>query len=141
MSFTDLDGATRMILASDLSETQRVQDAVEAALQAHHYTEMDQFGIRLALEEALVNAIKHGNQCEPGKTVEVVYHVSPERLSISITDQGPGFDPDDLPDPTEPENLERGCGRGVFLMRNFMTEVAYNERGNMVRMVKDRTPE
>jgi serine/threonine-protein kinase RsbW len=62
--------------------------------------------------------------------------VLPDRLEVRITDEGIGFDPSDVPDPTAVENLERPCGRGLMLMRHYMTEVSYNERGNSVYMIK-----
>ncbi len=130
--------ATELTIPSDLSEARRVQDLIEEALQASAYTEHDIFAIKLALEEALVNAIKHGNQMDPDKRVFVVYHVTPERFDIRITDEGIGFNPEDVPDPTQPENLERCCGRGLLLIRNVITEVSYHGRGNVVTMSKLR---
>jgi serine/threonine-protein kinase RsbW len=123
-------------IPSDLSEARRLQDEIEAALQTARYTDRDIFSIKLALEEALVNAIKHGNQMDPDKSVTVTYTVTPERFEIRITDEGPGFNPSDVPDPTAPENLERPCGRGLLLIRNFMNEVAYHGKGNIVTMLK-----
>ncbi len=130
--------ATELIITSDLAEARRVQEQIEEALQAAGYTEHDIFAIKLALEEALVNAIKHGNQMDPDKRVFVRYHVTVERFDIRITDEGSGFNPEDVPDPTAIENLERPCGRGLLLMRGFMTEVEYHGRGNVVRMSKVR---
>jgi len=130
--------ATELTITSDLSEARRVQDLIEEALQASAYTEHDIFAIKLALEEALVNAIKHGNQMDPDKRVFVVYRVTPERFDIRITDEGAGFNPEDVPDPTAIENLERPCGRGLLLMRGFMTEVEYHGKGNVVSMSKVR---
>ena len=130
--------ATELTIPSDLSEARRVQELIEEALQASAYTEHDIFAIKLALEEALVNAIKHGNQMDPDKRVFVVYHVTAERFDIRITDEGAGFNPEDVPDPTDPANLERPCGRGLLLMRGFMTEVEYHGKGNVVTMAKVR---
>ena len=130
--------ATELTIPSDLSEARRVQDLIEEALQASAYTEHDIFAIKLALEEALVNAIKHGNQMDPDKRVFVVYRVTAERFDIRITDEGAGFNPADVPDPTDPANLERPCGRGLLLMRGFMTEVEYHGKGNVVSMSKVR---
>lgn len=127
-----------LTIASDLAEARRVQEEVEQALQASAYTEHEIFAIKLALEEALVNAIKHGNQMDPDKQVFIVYKVTSERFDIRITDQGAGFNPEDVPDPTAIENLERPCGRGLLLMRGFMTEVEYHGRGNSVSMAKVR---
>jgi len=130
--------ATELTITSDLSEARRVQEQIEEALQAAGYTEHETFAIKLALEEALVNAIKHGNQMDPDKRVYVVFNVTPERFDIRITDEGGGFNPEDVPDPTAIENLERPCGRGLLLMRGFMTDVQYHGRGNVVTMVKVR---
>ena len=88
--------------------------------------------------EAIVNAIKHGNQLDTSKRVFVKYHVSHERFEIHIKDEGPGFDPMDVPDPMAPENLERECGRGLLLMKHYMTEVKFHAPGNAVSMVKVR---
>jgi serine/threonine-protein kinase RsbW len=123
-------------IPSDLAEARRVQDMIEESLQACAYSEHDIFSIKLALEEALVNAIKHGNQMDPDKRVFVTYRVTTDRFEIRITDEGEGFNPDDVPDPTDPANLERPCGRGLLLMRGFMTEVTYHGKGNSVSMAK-----
>ena len=129
---------TEVAIPSDPAEARRIQDEIEELLKAHRYSERDIFGIRLALEEALVNAIKHGNQMDRTKKVHIAYRVNPERFDIHIRDEGTGFDPEDVPDPTALENLERPCGRGVFLMRHYMNSVEYNDTGNEVRMCKFR---
>ena len=130
--------AVELTIASDLAEARRVQDIIAEALHASAYSEHDVFAIKLALEEALVNAIKHGNQMDPEKRVFIVYRVASDRFEIRITDEGAGFNPDDVPDPTAIENLERPCGRGLLLMRGFMTEVEYHGKGNVVSMAKVR---
>jgi serine/threonine-protein kinase RsbW len=135
---TDHPIAAEIIIPSDLAEARRVQDEIEEALQSARYGDRDIFSIKLALEEALVNAIKHGNQLDADKHVTIWYSVTGERFDVRITDEGPGFNPADVPDPTAPENLERPCGRGLLLIRNFMTEVAYQGRGNVVAMSKLR---
>lgn len=126
----------------------------------------DRTRLGIALEEALVNAIYHGNlevSSELRETDDVAYRalieqrrlespyrerrvhvtaeISRDRAEFVITDQGPGFDPHSLPDPTDPANLDRVCGRGVLLMRTFMNEVVYNDSGNQVMMVKHRCPD
>lgn len=127
-----------IVIESDLAEARRVQSEIELALQLVEFHERDIFAIRLALEEALVNAIKHGNQMDRAKRVRVSYHVCSERFEVLIADEGPGFDPCEVPDPTAPENLERPCGRGLLLMRHYMTEVDYHDCGRAVRMAKLR---
>jgi serine/threonine-protein kinase RsbW len=127
---------TEVAIPSDPAEARRIQDEIEELLKANRYSERDIFGIRLALEEALVNAIKHGNQMDRAKKVHIAYRVDPERFDIHIRDEGGGFDPGDVPDPTDVENLERPCGRGLWLMRHYMSEVDFGNRGNSVRMSK-----
>jgi serine/threonine-protein kinase RsbW len=102
------------------------------------FGEHDQFGVRLALEEAIINGIKHGNREDPTKFVRIYYAVSPREIVTEVEDQGPGFNPSQVPSPLAPENLERPGGRGVFLMRHYMTMVQYNERGNRVLLCKTR---
>jgi len=137
---TDRASSHDLHVASDLAEVRRVQDLVEAALQANRFGETDQFAVKLAVEEALVNAIKHGNQLDPDKRVRVQYSVDEELFRIQITDEGAGFNPEDLPDPTADDFLERPCGRGVLLIRSFMTTVDFLGRGNEVVMSKVKTP-
>jgi serine/threonine-protein kinase RsbW len=125
-----------VVIASDPAEARRVQDDIERLLHAHHVSDKDIFGIRLALEEALVNAIKHGNQMDRAKKVSIAYAVKPERFEVRITDEGGGFDPGDVPDPTAAENIERPCGRGLMLMRHYMNEVTFHGSGNTLSMAK-----
>jgi serine/threonine-protein kinase RsbW len=129
-------GEVAVDIPSDPTEARRVQDQIEQLLAAHQCGEHDLFAIRLALEEALVNAIKHGNGFDRTKKVAIRYTIQPGRFHINITDEGHGFDPEDVPDPTAVENLERPCGRGLLLMRNYMNEVTFNPRGNSVTMCK-----
>ncbi len=96
------------------------------------------FGIHLALEEAFTNALKHGNQSNPDKKIDIEFLITPEKLDISITDEGTGFFPDDVPDPRFNGNLYKSSGRGVLLIRAYMDVVEYNDRGNCVHMVKYR---
>jgi serine/threonine-protein kinase RsbW len=128
--------SNEITIASDLSEARALQERIEEGMHARSYSEHDIFGIKLAVEEALVNAIKHGNQMDPDKQVHVTYRISPDRFEIQITDEGEGFDPAEVPDPTDPINIERPCGRGLLLIRGFMTDVKYLGRGNVVSMTK-----
>ena len=108
-------------------------------LQGHGWRDHDLFGIHLALEEALVNAIRHGNGFDSSKQVHVACKISRDGLWIQIADEGPGFNPDRVPDCTAEENLEATGGRGIMLMRSFMNRVDYTGRGNAVVMEKTRT--
>src|SRR5437660_6316567 len=129
-------GLLDVVIPSDAAEARRIQDDIEAKLKQCEFEEREIFCIKLALEEALVNAIKHGNQMDRSKKVHISYRVSPERFDIRIADEGKGFDPEDVPDPMAPENLERPCGRGLLLMRHYMTEVTYHPPGNRLSMSK-----
>jgi serine/threonine-protein kinase RsbW len=132
------DGPRVAVIPSDPTEARRIQEDIEAALRRQRFEEREIFSIKLALEEALVNAIKHGNQFDRSKQVHITYRVSAERFEIHITDEGPGFDPDDVPDPMAVENLERPSGRGLLLMRHYMTEVVFDPPGNRLFMCKVR---
>ena len=132
------DGPYDVVIASDTAEAGPVQDHSERLLRAHEFGEREIFGIRLALEEAMVSAIKHGNRLDQAKKVRIWYHVQPHRFDIAITDEGPGFNPDAVPDCCADENLDRPCGRGLFLMRHYMTEVRFHPPGNHITMSKIR---
>ena len=134
------EGPFELTIASDPSEVQRIQDEIESQLKLHNFEDRDVFSIRLALEEALVNAIKHGNQLDQSKKVHIRYGFTADRFEVAIADEGPGFDPDDVPDPLCEENLERPCGRGLFLIKHYMTDVTYHPPGNRVTMFKLRRP-
>jgi serine/threonine-protein kinase RsbW len=127
------------VIASDFAEAGKLQELVETQLRTSEYEDKEIFAIRLALEEAIVNAIKHGNQMDQGKKVQVRFRVQSDRFDIHIADEGAGYNPDDLPDPLDEENLERPCGRGIFLMRHYMTEVVVHPPGNRLTMCKVRS--
>jgi len=94
------------------------------------------FDIKLAVQEAVVNAAEHGNEYDESKMVHVTCEVTDEAIKVTIADEGPGCDPCCVPDPTLPENVLRESGRGVFLMRSLCDEVCYNCTGNEVTIVK-----
>ena len=104
-------------------------------------TEDAAFGIDMAVREAVTNAVVHGNRQDENKTVDVTLKSSPDAVEISVHDQGPGFNPEEVPDPTADENILKASGRGIFFMRSFMDEVNWlirPEGGTTVRMVKRR---
>lgn len=127
-------------IPSDTAEGLAVQERIIARMEELKFSTRDCFGMRLALEEALVNAIKHGNGLDPEKFVRVCCDLSDESVRVEIEDEGPGFNPEDIPDPTEEEFLERPGGRGIMLMRHYMSNIEYNDRGNMIILEKRRTP-
>jgi serine/threonine-protein kinase RsbW len=116
-----------------------VIEGMTAAMAALGYPDKDVFGMRLALEEALVNAIKHGHQGDTSKQVRVSYRVSAHRVLVQIEDEGPGFDPHQVADPCAGTNLDRPGGLGLFLMRHHVTWLRYNRRGNCVALCKCRS--
>ncbi len=122
-----------------LEDASRIIDDVVAAMNRSGFSSKDLFGVRLAMEEAIVNAIKHGNRSDKNKHVRVRYQVHPDRVVVEIEDQGSGFRPDQVPDPTAPENLEKPSGRGLLLMKTYTTWVRFNQRGNCVTMCKERS--
>jgi serine/threonine-protein kinase RsbW len=126
------------VIQSDLEEARQLEERLLEEVQAQGFSEAECFAIKLALEEGLINAIKHGNRYDPNKTVTVCYEIVPQKVSFAIADEGPGFSACNVPDPTADENLERPCGRGIMLIRAYMDEVSYNEEGNELRMVKRR---
>ena len=100
----------------------------------------DDYWLVTALREALANAVRHGNKQNPDRHVRVAYVVENSTITITIEDEGAGFDPQDIPDPTDPENLLRPNGRGIFYMRQFMNHVEFSSSpsgGTAVRMVRD----
>jgi len=96
----------------------------------------ERFSIPLAIDEALLNAIEHGNHDDPGKNVTIVCRITEGCLEVTVEDEGEGFDPRSVPDPTAPEQMAMTRGRGLFLIRNYMDEVRFNERGNRITMLK-----
>jgi serine/threonine-protein kinase RsbW len=94
----------------------------------------------VALDEAFVNAVKHGNKNDPTKLIRVGAELSPKEACFTVEDEGEGFDVQTIPDPRDPANLFKSSGRGVLLIYNIMDEVEYNAQGNRVKMVKRPEP-
>jgi len=126
---------------SDTAQGRVVQERICSMLEENGFPPRDVFGVRLALEEALVNAIKHGNQMDPNKNVRVWWRLDAEHVRVVISDEGVGFDVTDVPDPTDDENLDKPGGRGIMLMRAFMSVVEYNDRGNQLTLEKRVEPD
>lgn len=131
---------SKLDFPSRLERVSPLLDDIVADARDAGFDERDRFGIRLALDEAVTNAVKHGNGMDPSKTVSVAWRANEGSLEVVVEDQGPGFDPDALPDPTAPENLTKPSGRGVMLMRNYMDEVSFSNSGNRVSLTKTIKP-
>jgi len=124
---------------SDMGTAHSLIEEVLEAVRARQWCEKDLFALELILEEALTNAVKHGNNSDPSKHVRFVCRLTPVTLFVRVEDEGRGFDPHALPDPREPENQLVASGRGVLLIRHLATRVNWNERGNAVEFEKDRS--
>ena len=121
-----------------MTASEGVCHLIMAMLEESGFGKEDVFAVHLALEEALTNAIRHGNEMDPEKEVEVSYSVDSEKFEVWIADEGPGFDPQSVPDPRCGENLYKPNGRGLLLMRSYMDVVEHDGRGNKVHMVRLR---
>jgi len=115
-----------------VADIAHVLDITAAAMATAGFPEKQMLRLRLALEEAVVNAHKHGHQGDWSKPITLRYHVNENGVVAEIGDQGAGFDPAQVPDPTALENLERPSGRGLLLMRTYMSHVCHNEQGNSI---------
>jgi serine/threonine-protein kinase RsbW len=123
-------------IPSEYAAGRDVQRQILDGVASQGYTDQSTFAIKLALEEALINAIKHGNKLDPKKKVVVTAKVSPKQCEIQVEDQGPGFDRKSVPDPTLEENLDKCSGRGILLIEAYMNKVAWDRGGRRVKMVK-----
>ena len=132
---------TELSLPSRIDTVATAAAAVAKFLSRFGISNDAAFGIDMAVREAVTNAVIHGNRQDENKTVDVTLKSTAEAVEISVHDQGPGFNPDEVPDPTAAENILKASGRGIFFMRTFMDEVAWVIRpggGTTVRMVKRR---
>jgi len=125
-------------ISSVLQEGRELIDEVLGRLSQQQWSGTDYFSVQMALEEAVVNAIKHGNREIAEKKVHLDCRYSPTHVCIEIQDEGPGFNPANVPDCTDETHIELPCGRGLLLMRSFMNRVEYKGCGNVVVMEKTR---
>lgn len=126
------------VIKNDQRETDIPKRAILAELERCGFCDDAVFAIKLALEEALTNAVKHGNRGDPSKTITIRYAVSSEKAVMIIRDEGDGFSPGQVPDPTTPERLPLPSGRGIMLIRAYMDEVRYRDQGRELYFVKRR---
>lgn len=138
---SSLTHSAALDVANDRAEVDRVIEQVGGILDRLGYDKASRFAIKLSLQEGIANALHHGHKDLPPQVpVHVEYTITPQQARISIEDKGPGFDPGTVPDPTLDENLERPCGRGIMLIRAYMTDVHFSPSGNKVEMRYDRPP-
>lgn len=131
----------------ELTLPSRIESVEEAAGEAEKFADRCDFGddvksaVDMAVREAVANAVKHGNKLDETKQVEVTFENSNAGFEITVRDFGKGFAVEDVPDPTNPENLLKANGRGILFMRSFMDEVEWSNHargGMMVKMLKKR---
>lgn len=113
-----------------------VYEQILSKLEANGFDEDDIFAVHLALEEAFLNAVRHGNKMDPTREVKIDYSVGLDRIEISIMDEGDGFSPASVADPRYGEGLYKPGGRGLLLMNSYMDMVKFNEKGNSLYMVR-----
>ncbi len=130
-----------LVVPNDLRSVRQSEARIINELTSCKYGADVTFAIKLALEEALTNAVKHGNDSDASKRLVVRYSITPTRAVIMVRDEGHGFTPNRVPDPTADENLERPSGRGIMLMQAYMTRVHFNEAGNEVWLLKENREE
>jgi serine/threonine-protein kinase RsbW len=127
---------------STLDSVNKIEQLAEQCAQRAGFDEDTISPIAMAVREAAVNAVLHGNSYDTNKHITASFETTTESLIIRITDQGPGLDPEKIPDPLAPENILRGSGRGIFLIRAFMDEVNFRQLhpGTELTLIKHRTP-
>jgi len=123
-------------LCSDYAASREIQQAILKEITRRGFNGQNVFGVQLALEEALINAIKHGNRFAAHKKVQLAVNITNQEVEIIIEDEGGGFDRSRVPDPTLQENLEKCCGRGILLIESYMSQVEWSCHGRRLRMVK-----
>ncbi len=125
-----------IVVESKSSAVVDVCKEILAKLEEHNFDKDDIFAVHLTSEEAFLNAVKHGNKMDPTKKVKIDYSVNSEKVEITITDEGAGFEPESVDDPRFGEGLYEPGGRGLLLMNSYMDVVKHSEHGSSVYMVR-----
>ena len=130
-------------LSSTMESVSEVEAVADKLAEEAGLDEDTRFHVTMAVREAAVNAVLHGNDYDPSKLITVSFENTGASLVFTIADQGKGLDPDTLPDPLAPENLLRGTGRGIFLIRSFMDEVHFRQLhpGTELTLIKHLAPD
>ncbi|MDD5634815.1 MAG: ATP-binding protein [Candidatus Omnitrophica bacterium] len=126
----------RTTIPNDSSLLKEVSKKLIARLEERHIDDNIIFDIHVGVEEAIRNAMVHGNQSDPDKKVTIIAEIADNKVMITVEDEGNGFNPDNLPDPTLDENLLKEGGRGVYLIKHLMDEVRYENGGRRIIMIK-----
>jgi serine/threonine-protein kinase RsbW len=135
-------GRLSFSLSSTMESVAEVEAAADKLAEEAGLDEDQRFHVAMAVREAAMNAVLHGNEYDPDKQIAVSLENTGSSLVISVSDQGEGLDPEKLPDPLAPENLLRGTGRGIFLIRSFMDEVHFRQLhpGTELTLIKHLVP-
>jgi serine/threonine-protein kinase RsbW len=135
-------GSATLVTLRLPSDVNCIEEAVELVtrhcLAGHQASQTTRFRLRVVLSEALSNAIVKGNREDHGKWVDVRAELGPDAIRVWVTDEGAGFDPSAVPEPTRPEQLDEARGRGLYLIRKLVDSVEFNERGNSICMILRR---
>ncbi len=123
-------------MPSDIKKIRKVIARIVDLLVERNVDKSHMFDIRLSVEEAIINAIEHGNKKDRNQTVDISFAIDDEKIELAVEDQGRGFDHTKMPDPTTNGNILRAHGRGVYLIHKLMDRVQYNDRGNRIKLIK-----
>ena len=130
-----------MVIESSSSAIAEAREWLLSSLKEHNFNKDNIFAVHLAFEEALHNAVQHGNKMDTKKKIKIDCLISSDKVELSITDEGSGFDPNSIPDCRCGENLYKTEGRGLLLIRSYMDVVEFNEKGDSLHMTKyKKTP-
>ena len=126
----------KFVLKGIISELREICSSILRHARSFGYSDDDVFAVHLSLEEAIINAVKHGNRADCNKNVTIEYDIKPEKINVTVTDEGGGFEPENLADPRSGENIYKTGGRGVLLIKSYMDLIEYNQAGNSISMTK-----
>lgn len=126
--------AQQLELGSTSDSINIVEKLVETICVSYKVNENHYGNILVAITEAVNNAIYHGNQSDPDKKIHIAFKSDPNKITFTVRDEGKGFDFENIPDPTDPKNLEKPTGRGVFLMHRLADQVEFSEDGSCVSL-------
>lgn len=130
----------QVTIQNDLDHVYELEASILGEVEEAGYDENARFALRLALDEALINAYKHGNRTDPNRKVHIRYEINPDGVEVEIEDEGDGFLVDSLTDPRHDDFIHKTSGRGIFLIRSFMSSLEFNHRGNVIRFTYEAKP-
>ena len=136
-----VEKSVKLSIFSEQTAVRVIQDQILEEIARFGFDNQSHFAIKLALEEALINAMKHGNKWDPKKKVHVEYKINAARLEVMVEDEGPGFHREEVPDPTLDENIEKCSGRGILLIEAYMNSVQWSRGGRRLHMIKNNEPD